>query len=678
MVETPARCALGPGVGCCSAPPMAASDRAAWWRIGIGAVIAANSMTIDLAINTSEADPRTRLLVHLGVLVATATVIALLGAPLLAAAWRQARQWRLTLEAMFVLAISGSLVASLVAMTSGEGAVYFEVAAVLLVVYSLGQQLGGTAQRRALDAVERWQRELATCQLVSEDGQIRSVPVAEVQVGRIVEVQPGRLIPVDGVITNGESFVREATLTGEHLAVVRRSGDRVWAGTHAVDGLLRVEATSPGSARRIDGILAAVERARAVPGRLQRTADRFIGVFLPLVSAVAVLTGLGWGVARGPVEGVFNAMSVLLVACPCALGLATPLAVWRALAALAQRGLVPHTGDAIERLAGVRTVVMDKTGTITESRSRLVDLVVAADSRLSSAELRALLARVEAGNPHPLAAAFADSSGETSTTWLPARVRLVPGVGIEAEVTDATGRSVTVAIGTPTRVCASSRHSIAWDRLRSHWHTGARGQEIAVLVDGELTAAALVGEQPRPGWSELRARLAAQRVGLVVMSGDPEAARVGLGETEILAGLGPEDKLDRVLRLEADGQHVLFVGDGVNDAAAMAASHVSIAVGEGAELANDVASFSWHGHHLADLVAGLEASRAAVGTIRSNLGFAAAYNLTGVALAAAGALHPIVAALLMTCSSLIVTWRAAGLGGPDEEPDEVLAPLAAT
>lgn len=657
---------------------MAASDRATWWRIGIGAVIAANSMTVDLAINTSEADPRTRLLVHLGVLVATAVVVALLGAPLLAGAWRQARQWRLTLEAMFVLAVGGSLVASLVAMMSGEGAVYFEVAAILLVVYSLGQELGRTAQRRALDAVEGWQRELATCQLVSADGRVRTVPVSEVQVGQTVEVQPGRLIAVDGVVTDGESFVREATLTGEHLAVVRRSGDRVWAGTHAVDGLLRVEATSPGSARRIDAILAAVERARAAPGRLQRTADRFIGVFLPLVSAVALLTGLGWGVARGPMEGLFNAMSVLLVACPCALGLATPLAMWRALAALAQRGLVPHAADAVERLAGVRTVVMDKTGTITESRSRLVDMVVPSGGRLSPAELRALLARVEAGNPHPLAAAFAELRDEGDTAWRPARVRLVPGVGIEAEVAEATGRSVVIAIGTPVRLCDTARCSAAWDTLRARWHAGARGQEVAVLVDGELAAAALVGERPRPGWGELRERLAVQRIDLLVMSGDPEAARVGLGEMEVLAGLGPEEKLGRVQRLEADGQRVLFVGDGVNDAAAMAASHVSIAVGEGAELAKDVASFSWHGHHLADLAAGLEAGRAAVATIRSNLRFAAAYNLTGVALAAAGVLHPIVAALLMTCSSLIVTWRAAGLGGADEDAREMLAPLEAT
>lgn len=657
---------------------MAAADRAIWWRIGIGAVIAANSMTVDLAINTSEAEPATRLFVHIGVLAATAVVVALLGGPLLAGAWRQARQRRLTLEAMFVLAVGGSLVASLVAMIGGQGAVYFEVAAILLVVYSLGQQLGRTARRRALDAVEAWQRELATCQVVAADGRVRTVPVSELKVGQTVEVQPGRLIPVDGVVTDGESFVREATLTGEHQAVVRRPGDRVWAGTHAIDGWLRVQARSTAGSRRIDAILAAVERARSSPGKLQRTADRFIGVFLPLVSAVALVTGLAWGMARGPMEGLFNAMSVLLVACPCALGLATPLAAWRALGALARRGLVPHAADAVERLGSVRTVVMDKTGTITESRSRLVDMVFSPEARVSPPELRALLSRVEAGNPHPLAAAFAELRDDAGTAWRPRRVRLVPGVGLEAEMFDPAGGSVAIAIGTPARVCVSADCSAAWTRLRERWHRGARGQEVAVVVDGVLAAAVLVGERPRPGWRELRERLARQDIGLVVMSGDPEAGRAGLGEIEVMAGLGPEEKLARVQRLEAAGQKVLFVGDGVNDAAAMAASHVSIAVGEGAELARDVASFSWHGCHLADLAAALETCRAAVATIRSNLGFAAAYNLTGVALAAAGMLHPIVAALLMTCSSLIVTWRAAGLGRPDEDADAVLAPLEAT
>ncbi|HPC84326.1 MAG TPA: cation-translocating P-type ATPase [Thermoanaerobaculaceae bacterium] len=657
---------------------MAEADRRAWWRIGIGAVLAANSMTVDLAINTSEADPHTRLFVHLGVAVATAVVVALLGAPLLVGAWQQARRRQLTLEAMFVLAVAGALGASLVAMLTGEGAVYFEVAAILLVVYSLGQQLGRTARRRALDALDAWQRELATCQLVEPDGQVSTVPVAEVAAGQTVEVQPGRLIPVDGVVEAGESFVQEATLTGEHLAVVRRAGDRVWAGTHAVDGLLRVRAAAPGSGRRIDGILAAVERARAVPGRLQRTADRFIRVFLPVVSGIALATGLAWGAARGPAEGLFNAMSVLLVACPCALGLATPLAVWRAVGALARRGLMPHAADAVERLAQVRTVVMDKTGTITESRARLVDLVVAPDGRLSPSELRGLLARVEAGNPHPLAAAFAGLPGEGGLSWRPVQVRVVPGVGVEAEMVDPGGRSVAVAIGTPGRLCAAGPGAARWQELRARWHRGAHGQEVAVLVDGEVAAAALVAERPRPGWAELRQQLAAQGVRLLVMSGDPAAERVGLGETEVLAGLAPEEKLARVQQLEAAGQPVLFVGDGVNDAAAMAASHVSIAVGDGAELAREVATLSWHGRHLADLARALEVSRVAVATIRSNLAFAAAYNLTGVALAAAGVLHPIVAAVLMTCSSLIVTWRAAGLGGPDEEAGAALEPLEAT
>ena len=196
-----------------------------------------------------------------------------------------------------------------------------------------------------------------------------------------------------------------------------------------------------------------------------------------------------------------------------------------------------------------------------------------------------------------------------------------------------------------------------------------------MLLDGRVTAAALVAERPRPGWDPVREAFLGLGLDLVVMSGDPEAARAGLGDVQVLAGLGPEDKLAEVQRRQRSGQPVLFVGDGVNDAAAMAASFVSVAMQEGAELARDVATLSWHGRHLQDLAAAVADSREAVRTIRSNLRFAAAYNLTGVALAAAGVLHPIVAALLMTCSSLIVTWRAAGLG-EDGEAEASGTPLA--
>lgn len=654
------------GTTCCADSLMPATSRAAWWRIGIGAVLAANSMTLDLAINTTQADALTRRAVHLGVLVATALVFALLGAPLAAASWREIRRRRLTIEAMFVLAITGALGASLVAMLRGEGAVYFEVAAILLVVYGLGQQLGRTAQRRAIEATRAWQRELASCQLVEIDGQVREIPISDLQAGQVVEVQPGRLIPADGEVVVGEAFVREATLTGEPFAVVRRPGDRVWAGTHAVDGLLRVRARSAGTSRRIDTVLTAVEVALATPGHLQNQADRFIAVFLPVVTGIAVLTGVGWGMTRGPTVGLFNAMAVLLVACPCALGLATPLTVWRALGVMARRGLIPHSADAVERLAAVRTVVLDKTGTITESASRLADLVMRPDAGLGSQELLGVLERLEAGNPHPVATAFA-AGGETTSAWRSERVRVLPGAGLEAQMADAQGRTLTLTVGAPIRLCPAGQQRTAWEELRRRFHPGVHGQEVVVLLDGRVIAGALVTERSRPGWQALRDALAALDLDLVVMSGDPGAAQIDLGDVEVLAGLGPEGKIEAVRRRQEAVGPVLFVGDGVNDAAAMAASFVSVAVQDGAELAREVATLSWNGRHLQDLAVAIAESREAVRTIRSNLRFAAAYNLTGVGLAVAGVLHPIVAALLMTCSSLIVTWRAAGLAGDGED-----------
>jgi P-type E1-E2 ATPase len=256
-------------------------------------------------------------------------------------------------------------------------------------------------------------------------------------------------------------------------------------------------------------------------------------------------------------------------------------------------------------------------------------------------------------------------------------VQVLPAVGLEAEMVDIRGRRMALTLGAPARLCANDDLRTAWEELRQRLHAGLRGQEVVVLLDGQVAAVALVAERPRPGWESVRDAFRDLGLELVVMSGDPEAARAGLGDVQVLAGLGPEAKLAEVQRRQEAGQPVLFVGDGVNDAAAMAASFVSVAVQEGAELARDVATLSWHGRHLQDLAVAVAESREAVRTIRSNLRFAAAYNLTGVALAAAGVLHPIVAALLMTCSSLIVTWRAAGLG-EDGEAEAAAAPAALT
>ncbi len=655
------------GVSCCG-PPRDGANRGAWVRLAVGAFIAANTMTASLAFNLSEVNPQVRLAGHLAILAATLVTGVLLGWPLLRAAGRELRAGRLTLEAMFLLGIGGALGASLLATVRGEGAVYYEVVSILLVVYSLGQMVTGVAQQRALAAAAAWAPQEVTCQVELPDGSHRRVAVAEVQPGNVVLVPAGAAIPVDGEVVAGEAFVREAELTGEPLAVVRRVGDRVFAGTHCLDAALKVRASVPGTARRLDAIVRAVEQARAVPTRLERAADRAVRWLLPAVVVIAVGTFAAWTHLATWEVGLFHAMAVLLVACPCALGLATPLAVWVALGRMAARGVVVRSGEAVERLAGVDTAVLDKTGTLTEATATLVDLVVAGETREGRMRALALLAAVERASGHPLASAFVavepGSSGEVAVT----AARLLPAVGVEARVREGRAASERVVrVGRPEALVEEGQGE-ALANLRARLR-GA-GREVALVVDGQLVALARLAERLRASWPAALAQLARLGVRTVVMTGDVAARARVVAADEVLAELSPEEKLQHVRKLQSAGGRVLFVGDGVNDAAAMAAAHVSMAVAEGAELAGEVAHASWSGGDLTALPAALEQARATIRLIRSNLAFAAAYNLAGVGLAAAGVLHPVVAALLMTCSSLIVTWRAAGREWEDLPPAE--------
>jgi heavy metal translocating P-type ATPase len=637
-------------------------------RLAVGAFIAANTMTASLAFNLSEVTPRARLAGHLLILAATLVTVVLLGWPLLRAAGRELRAGRLTLEAMFLLGIGGALGASLLATLRGEGAVYYEIVSILLVVYSLGQMVAGVAQQRALAAAAAWAPAAVTCQVETAGGTYRTVAVAEVQPGDVVLVPPGAAIPVDGEVVAGEAFVREAELTGEPLAVVRRVGDRVFAGTHCLDATLKVRATAPGTARRLDAIVGAVEQARALPTRLERAADRAIRWLLPAVVVVAVGTLVAWSHLASWDVGLFNAMAVLLVACPCALGLATPLAVWVALGRMAARGVVVRAGEVVERLAGVDTAVLDKTGTLTEATATLVDLVVEGDTGAARGRALALLAAVERASGHPLASAFGGGEAGSSTGMVVISARLLPAVGVEARVrVAAAAQELLVRVGRPEVLVDQGQGGVLANlrgRLRGE------GREVALLVDGHLVALARLAERLRASWPAALAQFARLGVRTVVMTGDGAARARLVAADEVLAALSPEEKLQRVRALQSAGRRVLFVGDGVNDAAAMAAAHVSIAVAGGAELAVEVGAASWSGGDLTALPAALEQARATVQLIRSNLAFAAAYNLAGVGLAAAGLLHPVTAALLMTCSSLMVTWRAAGREWEDSPQGE--------
>jgi Cu2+-exporting ATPase/Cu+-exporting ATPase len=647
----------------CACGPAEAFDLAAWWRVGVGILIAANSMTVSLAVNTSEVGARESMIVH-GVLAGLAVLsLGLLGWPLVRNTVAAIRSRRVTLEGLFIAGVVGAFTASAVAALTGHGDVYFEIVSILLVVYAFGQQITAGAQERALSATREWAPESTSCRRLDGRGGVVTVPLTDVQLGDLLRVDPGESIPVDGVIDTGAAWVREAEMTGEGFAAVRRAGDAVWAGTHPLDASLVVRATGIGGERRIDAIIDAIERARRQPTSWQNRADRLVAVFLPLVLLISTLTFAGWTAAESWPVGLFNAMAVLLVACPCALGLATPLAAWAALGRLASRGLVARSGSVIEALAGADVAIFDKTGTLTESQLSLLDLITTggADDR---AAIRSAIQAVEGASRHPIASAFRMLTDDEPPVL---ETTLLPGVGISGSIDVGGGQRETWTIGDPDGLGMTDDSD--WHELASRLDAPAAARRLAVLRDGRPVAAAAIDEQRRRGWADALTELSELGLTTEVLTGDRAERAHGFPADRVRAGLGPTDKLDEVETHQRADRRVVFIGDGVNDAAAMAAAEIGVAVADGAELALDVAEISWHGGDLRALPWAVELARRTVATIRSNLIIALAYNTVGISLAVAGILHPVAATVLMTCSSLIVTWRAVGV--LDEEQRDV-------
>lgn len=619
-------------------------------RLGIGVLVVGQSMIFGLALNLHDDVPRlARAVTQWLIFGGTVLVAVLLGGPLARAAWTEARRGRVTIEALFVLTGAGALAASLQAHLTGRGHIYYEVVSVLLVVYTLGKLIGARAAEHARARARAWGDSLAVARVVCATG-TRTAPVFEVRIGDLVEVRPGEAIAVDGVISEGTGFVSETAVSGEPFAAVRRPGDRVLAGAVSADATFRVRATAPGTARQVDKLLAAVEAARDKPLSLQSRADALGRWFFPLVACTALGTFAYWSAVTDWETGLFNAMSVLLVACPCVIGLATPLIVWTALNRLAERGIVVRGGDAVERLAEIDRVLFDKTGTLTDDRFALVDIETptAGEER---ARVLGWLALVQAHSSHPVAKPFAELPKPFAPGTEPrvTNFALVPGYGVRAELTEADGTRHAVRVGT------------------SHWIRGETGPQVVAEIDGAVAAVATVAERVRDSARETLAHFARLGLPVEVLTGDAPGRAEALGLPAARAGMLPDDKRAAVEASASNGAKPLFVGDGINDASALAAAHCGVALASGTDLAVGAAHATLYGGDLRALPWAVEECRAAVRAARANLRRAVAYNLVGMALAACGALHPVFAAVLMFVSSVSLLFSSARChGGADE------------
>ncbi len=609
---------------------------------------------------------------HGGMIAAGLASVALLGVELFKEAAKAWLRLNITVESLFVASAVGAFVTSVLTSLSGRGgAVYYDTVPLVIAIYAVGRRIGAYSRDKALAAVADLRRAFDLAIVLKPDGTQTPTPVSEVTSHDTVVVAPGGAIPVDGVILDGRGYILESAMTGEALPVPRGPGDLVSAGTYSRDGALLIRPNA--GLRRLDAILAAVEQAKATPSRYQEKADAVIRWFFPLVMILAVATFAGWALlARSPGAGIHHAMAVLLVACPCALGLATPIAIWSGLHKLSRLGLVSKHADLIGRLAAADRVVFDKTGTLSHTDLALEAVFVAPGFEDKAGRVYALLRAVQALVNHPVARAFAalGASLYELERLTGVEVTVVPGAGIRAKVTDDCGDTHNLLIGEASLVgeaCARALDTVERGSRNSERGTQDAKKRIYASIDGRPAALALLKESFRDDADRVLRDLEALGLKTAVLTGDANARGRSVAGAATEAGLTPAEKAGRIADWKSEGETVVFVGDGLNDAAALAGADAAIAMGAGTDLARSAAHGVLTGDSLTTLPKAVALCRRIDRALHINLLWAAAYNIAGIALAAAGKLTPVWAAVIMVVSSAVVSWRAARAAGMGED-----------
>ena len=580
------------------------------------------------------------------VLLAT-PVQFVLGARFYRAAFNALRGGGANMDVLVVMGTTAAYVYSwyllVVLGEAADGELYFEASAVIITLVLLGKHLESRAKRATTSAIRQlMELRPATARVRGADGGEASVPVAAVRTGDVVLIRPGERVPVDGEVLAGASDVDEALLTGESAPVPKTPGAAVTGGAVNTTGYLEVRATTVGEDSTLARIVRLVADAQRGKAAVQRLADRISAVFVPIVVAVAALTFVAWLAATGDFEAsLIAAVCVLVIACPCALGLATPTAIMTGTGAAARAGILIKDVDTLERAPGLTSVIFDKTGTVTVGKPQVVQAVVL---RGSEDELLRLAAGVQQASEHPLAKAVVAHARRRGLRLPPvADFRNHVGRGVAGRVA---GRRVRIGnralVGdAPTADLDEAAHTVVW------------------VADDEGIRGALAFADPvRGDAGAAMRRLKAQGIRPIMLSGDAEpiVARVAteIGVDEAQGGMRPEEKADAVRERAARGERVAMVGDGVNDAPALAAAEVGFAMGSGADIAMEVAGVTLMRPDPALIPAAIAASRATLRKIRQNLFWAFVYNVVGIPAAALGYLSPTLAGAAMAFSSVCV------------------------
>lgn len=535
---------------------------------------------------------------------------------------------------------------------------YYETSAILITLILLGKLFEAKAKSRTSEAIKKLMGLKAKTARVVRDGEEMEIPVEEVLVGDQVKVRPGEKVPVDGVVIEGTSAVDESMLTGESLPIEKQPGDSVIGATMNKHGMLTIQATKVGKETALAQIVKVVEEAQGSKAPIQRIADRISGVFVPVVVAIAIGTFLVWyfAVDSGQFASALEkAIAVLVIACPCALGLATPTSIMAGSGRAAEMGVLFKGGEHLEATHQVQTVILDKTGTVTRGEPELTDVIAA--EGWAEDELLRLVGAAEMNSEHPLAQAIVTGAVERKLE-LPAAASFeaLPGYGIRTMVDERE-----VLVGTRKLM---SRYQVEVESVEEKMRLLETKGKTAMLVavDGYYAGMVAVADTVKETSKEAVARLQAMGINVIILTGDnwrtAEAIAREVGVDQVIAEVLPEQKAEEVKKLQAAGKKVAMVGDGINDAPALAVADVGMAIGTGTDIAMEAADVTLMRGDLNSIVDALYMSQKTVRNIHQNLFWALAYNVIGIPVAAAGFLAPWLAGAAMAFSSVSVVLNA--------------------
>src|SRR5512143_469454 len=583
-----------------------------------------------------------------------------LGARFYRAGWKALVAGSGNMDLLVAVGTSAAYGLSVYLLLTGADAMhlYFEASAVVISLVLLGKWLEARAKRQTTEAIRALQALRPLTARVRVDGVDRDLPIDAIRVGDVVVIRPGERVPVDAEVIEGASQVDESLLTGESLPADKQPGDRLTGGAINAHGVLVARTTAVGAETTLARIIRLVENAQAAKAPIQRLVDRVSAVFVPVVMGIALVTFVAWWALGGNAEqAILNAVAVLVIACPCALGLATPTAIMAGTGVAARHGILIKDAEALELAHRISTVVFDKTGTLTDGTPHVAACVAADGSETDT--VLAIAAGLQAGSEHPLARAVLAEGEARSVAPLPARAQqALPGRGIAGEA----GRD-TYWLGNRRLMIENGVDTTALDTAAAELEAAGRSVSwLARASDRRVLGLLAFGDAVKPSAAAGVTRLKAQGIATVMLTGDNRGAAEGvareLGLDSVLAEVLPADKATHVAQLKREGKTVAMVGDGINDAPALAAADVGIAMSSGSDVAMHTAGITLMRGDPALVADAIDISRRTYAKIRQNLFWAFVYNVVGIPLAALGFLNPVIAGAAMAFSSVSVVTNA--------------------